>query len=116
MTLSVSSRKVGQQTKHALQIRQQRRRKAWRIARTAAALLKSKYHATRVVVFGSLTDKDRFSLWSDLDLAVWGVTPGDYFDAVAKVLDIGGEIKTDLILAEKCKPPLREVIEMGKEL
>ena len=116
MTLSISPLKDVKQTKRTLQIRQQRRRKAWRIARTAAALLKSKYHATRVVVFGSLTDKERFSLWSDLDLAVWGVTPGDYFDAVAKVLDIGGEIKTDLILAEKCKPPLREVIETGKEI
>ena len=116
MTLHISSHKTSKETKRTAQIRQQRRRKAWRIARTAATLLKSKYHATRVVVFGSLTDKERFSLWSDLDLAVWGVTPGDYFDAVAKVLDIGGEIKTDLILAEKCKPPLREVIEMGKEL
>jgi len=55
-------------------------------------------------------------LWSDVDLAAWGLAPADYFDAVAKVLDIGGEIKVDLIMAEKSKPYLREAISQGTEL
>lgn len=96
--------------------RRQRREKAWEAARAAAALLKSRYHATRVVAFGSLTQADRFHPWSDVDLAVWGIAPDDYFEAVARVLDVGGEIKVDLVMAERCKPYLREAIEQGTKL
>ena len=98
------------------QARKRRREMAWEAARSAAALLKSRYHAARVVAFGSLMDADRFHLWSDVDLAVWGLSPGDYFEAVARVLDLGGEIKVDLIRAERCKPSLREALELGAEL
>jgi hypothetical protein len=51
-----------------------------------------------------------------VDLSVWGLVPADYFEAVARVLDIGGEIKVDLIVAEKCKPFLREAIAKGTDL
>ncbi len=87
-----------------------------RTRRTAAALLKSRYRASRVVAFGSLIDVDRFHPWSDIDLAVWGLAPGDYYEAVARVLDVGGEVKVDLIRAERCKPYLRAAIERGVEL
>lgn len=80
--------------------RRQRREKAW-----AAALLRSRYHAARVVAFGPLTQTDRFHLRSDL--TVWGIAPADYFEAVARVLDVGGEIKVDLVMAERCQPHLR---------
>lgn len=96
--------------------RLRRHEKAWNAARAAAALLKSRYHATRVVVFGSLTQADRFHLWSDVDLAVWGIAADDYFEAVARVLDVGGEIKVDLIMAERCKPYLQEAIAQGVPL
>ena len=93
--------------------RRHRREKAWEIARAAAALLKSRYRVSRVVAFGSLTDVDRFHPWSDIDLAVWRLAPGDYYEAVARVLDVGGEVKVDLIRAERCKPYLRAAIEGG---
>lgn len=96
--------------------RVQRRTKAWEVARNAATLLKSRYHATRVVAFGSLTQADRFNPWSDVDLGVWGVLPADYYEAVAYVLDVGGEIKVDLIRAERCKPFLKEALEQGVDL
>ena len=101
--------------REALAVRE-RREKAWKAAREAADLLKSRYHVTRVVVFGSLTEADRFHPWSDLDLAVWDLSPADYFEAVARVLDVGGEIKIDLLMAERCKPHLRAAIDRGKEL
>jgi len=94
----------------------ERRSKAWQVAREAAALLKSRYHASRVVVFGSLTRADRFNRWSDVDLAAWGLAPEDYFEAVARVLDVGGDIQLDLVMAERCKPALREALQQGVEL
>jgi predicted nucleotidyltransferase len=69
-----------------------------------------------VVAFGSLTQADRFHLWSDVDLAVWGIAADDYFEAVARVLDVGGEIKVDLIMAERCRPYLQEAIAQGVQL
>ncbi|MCS6911112.1 MAG: hypothetical protein NZM11_11205 [Anaerolineales bacterium] len=93
-----------------------RRSRAWQVAQQAAALLKSRYHASRVVAFGSLIQAERFRLWSDVDLAAWGLAPEDYFEAVARVLDIGGDIRLDLVMAERCKPALREAIQQGVEL
>src|SRR3972149_5639114 len=94
----------------------QRREKAWEMARAAAALLKSRYHAARVVAFGSLIEADRFHPWSDVDLAVYGLASDDYFEAVARVQDVAGEIKVDLVMAERCKPYLRSAIKRGKEV
>jgi len=105
-----------ERARRTAEARRLRRKKAWEVARAAAALLKSRYHATRVAAFGSLTQAERFHPWSDVDLAVWGIAPDDYFEAVARVLDVGGEIKVDLIMAERCKPYLREAIEQGVEL
>jgi predicted nucleotidyltransferase len=115
-SLAVYRQTARERARRTAQARRQRRETAWEVARAAAALLKSRYHAARVVAFGSLIQSDRFHLWSDVDLAVWGLAPADYFEAVARVLDIGGEIKVDLLMAEKCKPFLREAISKGTDL
>jgi predicted nucleotidyltransferase len=115
-SLAVYRQTARERAQRTAQARRQRREKAWEVARAAATLLKSRYHAARVVAFGSLIQSDRFHLWSDVDLAVWGLAPADYFEAVARVLDIGGEIKVDLIMVEKCKPILREAISKGTDL
>jgi len=114
--LTVLRQSAQERTRHTNLARRQRRERAWEVAHAASKFLKSHYHSTRVVVFGSLKESDRFHSWSDVDLAVWGLAPSDYFEAVARVLDIGGEIKVDLIMAERCKPYLREAIEQGTEL
>lgn len=114
--LAVMRETARKRARRTMAVRHQRRERAWEVARAAAALLKSRYHATRVVAFGSVTQADRFHPWSDLDLAVWGIAPVDYFEAVARVLDVGGEIKVDLIMAERCRPYLQEAIAQGTQL
>jgi predicted nucleotidyltransferase len=91
-SLTVYRETARERARHVALARRQRRDKAWEVARAAAALLKSRYKASRVIVFGSLIQPDRFHLWSDVDLAVWGLSPTDYFEAVARVLDVGGEL------------------------
>ena len=115
-TVAVLRKTARERARRTSAARRRRREKAWEVARVAAALLKSRYRATRVVAFGSLTEADRFHPWSDVDLAVWGLPPGDYFEAVARVLDAGGDMKVDLIRAERCRPYLRAAIERGVEL
>ena len=82
----------------------ERRDRAWKVARTAADLLRMEYGAARVVVFGSLARKTLFTPWSDIDLAVWGIKPEAYYSAAGAAMDMGLEegIKIDLVDAENC--------------
>ena len=89
----------------------ERRERAWRVARAAAKVLREQFGATRVVAFGSLAHRDGFTLWSDLDLAAWGIAPGAFYRAVAVVTGISPEFKVDLVAPEDCQPTFRHVIE-----
>jgi predicted nucleotidyltransferase len=85
--------------------------RAWRVARAAAKVLREQYGATRVVAFGSLAYRDAFTLWSDIDLAAWGISPGIFYRAVAVVTGLSPEFKVDLVAPEDCQSTLRHVIE-----
>ena len=91
----------------------ERRERAWEIARSVAEFLKMRYGAKRVVVFGSLAQKTPFTPWSDIDLAVWGIAPEEYFSAAGAAMDMGLDsgIKVDLIDAETCSPEFQADIE-----
>jgi predicted nucleotidyltransferase len=81
------------------------------VAHLAARLLRQRFGATRVVAFGSLTDRAWFTPWSDVDLAAWGVPPDAFYRAVALVTGLSAEFKMDLVSPEECRPALRRVIE-----
>ena len=84
--------------------------RAWELARQAAALLKSRFGASRVVLFGSLLDKQHFRRWSDVDLAAWGLPGITYYKAQSALLDLDPTISIDLVDPESCSPNLRKVI------
>jgi predicted nucleotidyltransferase len=95
----------------------QRVAKATEVARQAAALLRGKFKAERVVVFGSLVHGHWFSPTSDIDLAVWGLDALTHLTAVAHLQDLEPEIKVDLVRMERCKPELEQVIlQEGRSL
>jgi predicted nucleotidyltransferase len=48
---------------------------------------------------------------SDLDLAVWGLNPRDYYRAVGQLQGLHPEIAVDLIEAESAPPRLLREIE-----
>jgi predicted nucleotidyltransferase len=80
-------------------------------------MLKERYGATRVVVFGSLARGD-FTLGSDIDLAAWDVDPKRYYEAVARILDLGqdvvdpgGGFRIDVLPAEDVFAPLLATIQ-----
>jgi uncharacterized protein len=96
---------------------QLRWRKAQELAHTAAEILRSNYEANRVVLFGSATHPTTFTLWSDVDLAAWGIPDDRYYAAVAAVSGLSREIGIDLVDPESCSPALREAIDRdGTEL
>lgn len=83
----------------------------WRVAREAAQVLKQDFGASKVAVFGSLTEPSRFNQWSDVDLAVWGVPDDRFYAAVAAVISLTSNFKVDLVDAEDCKEFLQKAIE-----
>jgi predicted nucleotidyltransferase len=87
----------------------QRRAHAWELARQAAAILKAEFGVERVMVFGSLTQADRFTQWSDIDLAVWGLTDQNWLrsSAAAQV----GDIEINLVDVQMCRPEVLASIE-----
>ncbi len=88
-----------------------RREKAWAIARAAAELLRTQFHATRVVVFGSLAREMGFTPWSDIDIAAWGIDPLDTLRAIGATMDMAGGIEVNLVDVNTAKPALLDAIE-----
>ena len=94
-----------------------RRAAAWQAAQEAAAALRDRFGASRVVVFGSLARGD-FTLGSDIDMAAWGVSPRKYFGAVSFLLDLGADFgrdgrgfRIDVVAGEAAPERLRSQIE-----
>jgi predicted nucleotidyltransferase len=88
-----------------------RRERAWQLARRAAALLKEQFDVDRVVVFGSLTHPGRYTVWSDIDLAAWGLTAHNWLKASAAVRELSREIDLNLVDIVSCSAELRAAIE-----
>ena len=89
----------------------QRQRRAWELARLAAALLKEQFKATQVMVFGSLVRDDCFTLWSDIDIAAWGISSNETLRAMEAVRDLNEIIEVNLVDIETCTPTLLANIE-----
>ncbi len=84
--------------------------------REAAAELKARFGATRVLLFGSLARGGWQTSGSDVDVAVEGLK-GDYWEAWGVVEDAVGNRRVDLVEIEAASPSLRAVIEAeGVEL
>ena len=56
--------------------------RAWYTAHKIAAMLYEDFSATQVAVFGSLAEQDGFSITSDIDIVVWGLSRDSYLDAL----------------------------------
>jgi predicted nucleotidyltransferase len=82
----------------------------WVLAHEAAKLLKSKFGAEKVFLFGSLLHESSFTWWSDIDLSALGIDAKRFYAAVAAVIDLSPSIKIDLIDLETCRPSLRKII------
>ena len=85
--------------------------RAWGAAHSAAVLLKERFGAAKVVVFGSLVHKGSFTRWSDVDIAAWGISPEDTFRAIGAVMEAATYIEVNLVDVETCRPSLLTVIE-----
>lgn len=88
----------------------QRRERAWVSARQAAEVLRSHFGAETVLAFGSLVRGGTFDERSDVDLAVKGVPPRDFFRASAAAAAAISEFELDLIDLDDCSPLIGEQV------
>ncbi len=87
------------------------RARAWEQARQAARVLRERFSATRVVVFGSLAHNLWYSERSDIDIAVWGVAPENYLAAFGAVENATSGFEVNLVDPNDCFPSIRESID-----
>ncbi len=90
-----------------------RRLHAWKAARAASHILKDRFGASRVVLFGSLSRSSGFTERSDIDLAAWGIPPEKFYRAVAEVTGFSQEFEINLTDVDTCPPNL--LITVKKE-
>jgi predicted nucleotidyltransferase len=91
--------------------------KGWKLARKAAKILREQFDVKRVVVFGSLLHEKRFTEWSDIDIAAWGIPPEQTFRAIGAVMDLDSTLTINLVDVNTCPPSLLKAIEQdGKDL
>jgi predicted nucleotidyltransferase len=103
-----SAQKRQQQKRDRLHQRQQL---GLAVAQQASELLKQDFQVEKVVLFGSMRALDRIHDRSDVDLAVWGLNPQDYFRAVGQLLALHPDISVDLVEVETAPPRLLQEIE-----
>ncbi|HXF63534.1 MAG TPA: nucleotidyltransferase domain-containing protein [Caldilineaceae bacterium] len=84
--------------------------RAQQLATQAAKLLREEFGAQRVLLFGSAAHRERFTPWSDVDLAAWGIPPERFYAAVAAVTGLDADIKVDLVDPDHCSPGLQAVL------
>lgn len=84
---------------------------AIKVAKQAAELLRKRFGANKVVLFGSAATNIGFGEFSDIDLAAWGIPRDDYYKAVAAVTGFSNQFKIDLIDPEFCRDSIKKAIE-----
>ena len=95
----------------AARLRRERQARAWVLAREAAELLRARFGASGVRVFGSLGDGEHFTERSDIDMAAGGLTPVTHLEALGSLLGLSPEFEFDLVDLDSCPPGLRDAIE-----
>ena len=84
--------------------------RAWEAAHRLATVLYRDFGATKVAVFGSLTEPKRFTENSDIDMVVWGVSYDECLDALWETKGLSTEFKIDIINFKSINSLFRERI------
>lgn len=93
----------------------ERREQAVKTAEACCRLLKERFGARRVIVFGSLAGQGKWHERSDIDLAVEGMAAEQFFRAWASLWEIlPPGVDVDLVPLEDVSPELRARI-LGEE-
>lgn len=102
-------RRVEEEKELRLKAEETRRR-----AKEIASFLAKKYRVKKVILFGSVV-KGKSMIQSDIDLAVSGLMPEDYFKALVEIEDLAKQ-EVDLKPLEECQGLFKKRIEEEGEV
>lgn len=91
------------------------RQKALREAEKLKDILVGEFYVRKVVLFGSIMDKGEFDEYSDIDLAVEGLSKEMYFAALGRLM-LESDFNVDLKPVEDASNLLKSRIIAGKVL
>lgn len=87
---------------------EERKRQALEAAEACARALTQRFGARRVMLFGSLAQEQAWRERSDIDIAVEGLQPTDFFPAYSACRDLlPPDLELDLVPLENASPELR---------
>lgn len=109
--LTVYQRAALAREERRAQARAARRQRGLEVALQAAVLLKERFGATRVVLFGSAARGCGFREESDLDLAAEGIPVKDFWRAWAALDTLDPTFEINLVAFEEATPSLLAAIE-----
>lgn len=92
------------------QVDKERLQRAWETAHRLAIVLYRDFGATKVAAFGSITEPERFTENSDIDIVVWGVSYNNCLDALWETKGLSSEFKIDIINFKSIDSLFRERI------
>lgn len=78
----------------------ERHQRGWALAYACRDMLRKRFGAHRVVVYGSLLDEQRFTEFSDVDMAAWGIPSDQSFSAMGEVWAMGMTHGIEVSLAD----------------
>jgi len=76
-----------------------------------ATMLKNRFEVRRVILFGSLVNKLSFTQKSDVDIAVEGLNPREYWSAWKLTEEMIGDRPVDFVEIETVTVSLRRAID-----
>ncbi|MFN0145713.1 MAG: nucleotidyltransferase family protein [Dehalococcoidia bacterium] len=86
------------------------------LASEAAGVLRERFGATRVLLYGSLA-RGQFLVGSDIDLVAWGIDSDRWLDVVGVGMELGREVEMSVALAQMMRPGvLTEALQDGVDL
>lgn len=95
----------------------ERLKRARKVVRRAAKILKEQFGVEKIALFGSTLQPSLFHARSDVDLAVWGLDEYKYFRAVGVLQSLDPEIGVDVIEFEFASSRMQEtILRDGKPL
>jgi predicted nucleotidyltransferase len=109
--VAVYQHSARQREQRRLRALAERRARAWQVAQAAAQILKERYGASRVLLFGSVVHDRGFHPESDIDLAAEGIAPADFWRAWAALDTIDTSFEINLIAVDEATPSLQAVLQ-----
>ncbi len=109
--VAVYQRSARQREERRLRALAERRERARQVAQAAAQVLRERYGATQVILFGSVAHGQGFHPESDIDLAVEAIAPADFWRAWAALDPIDPSFEINLIAVEEASSSLQTVLD-----